>query len=678
MVNKPHAPRSGNKNAKKSAAPTINGEDTSYIVFGDDKKPSRKPKPSASTTTASNPTATSKDAASAATPPPDAEKKPDTRTLIGGASWTGKLPQTLFNEHCQKQRWERPEYTLRQTPQGFTGGVILRSKHPKTGEITALPPILPPVEYVKEGHAARPTAVEARHWAAAYALYRTGGSGKNIHMMLPPQYRELWKGDFVDLKSEAVAKGEAWLYEADPFAARKAHEEAKVAREKARVDSVKRAEEDKKLEVVSLDGRVQSKHVLKGWLRVPKVEMGGRTRREVEEMVRRGGAWNLHGAAMEAAERAKTVAELAGIGFRHSHVEEAAELCKDKEECLEWLLIHVPEDDLPKWTLPDNYMAGVSLASGDLKKEGKIKRLAAAGYAADLCEDVLNARDGDEDHAAEALQAKLLGEEEEQPGERPSLEFWEEEQATLEAIFGERYMSTGSMCTITLELQTPSKKPILLRARPPPSRYPENVPILCIEAELPAHVRLSITKRAIEAARADFLDQQMLFSIIDWLEQNIPTIIERPGRLSEIAGASSLPVISSHARSTVIRQHRPPRPLSGKANSQASQNLLMRWRARQDTPKQRTMLSARQNLPAWSKQEAIVLSVTQNQVTIISGETGSGKSTQSVQFILDDLIQRCLGEEVNIICTQPRRISALGLADRVADERCGRVGSTLR
>lgn len=64
-------------------------------------------------------------------------------------------------------------------------------------------------------------------------------------------------------------------------------------------------------------------------------------------------------------------------------------------------------------------------------------------------------------------------------------------------------------------------------------------------------------------------------------------------------------------------------------------------------------------------------------VTIISGETGSGKSTQSVQFVLDDLIQRQLGAVANIICTQPRRISALGLADRVADERCARVGDEI-
>jgi hypothetical protein len=39
-------------------------------------------------------------------------KKPTARTLIGGASWTGKLPTSILSEHCQKQRWEKPEYTM--------------------------------------------------------------------------------------------------------------------------------------------------------------------------------------------------------------------------------------------------------------------------------------------------------------------------------------------------------------------------------------------------------------------------------------------------------------------------------------------------------------------------------------------------------------------------------------
>ena len=42
----------------------------------------------------------------------DQPKKPSVRSVIGGASWTGKLPVNLLSEHCQRQKWEKPEYTM--------------------------------------------------------------------------------------------------------------------------------------------------------------------------------------------------------------------------------------------------------------------------------------------------------------------------------------------------------------------------------------------------------------------------------------------------------------------------------------------------------------------------------------------------------------------------------------
>ena len=39
-------------------------------------------------------------------------KKPTVKEVIGGASWTGKLPVNMLAEHCQKQKWEKPEYSM--------------------------------------------------------------------------------------------------------------------------------------------------------------------------------------------------------------------------------------------------------------------------------------------------------------------------------------------------------------------------------------------------------------------------------------------------------------------------------------------------------------------------------------------------------------------------------------
>eukprot|EP00959_Pyramimonas_sp_CCMP1952_P128834 2694332-Pyramimonas_sp.AAC.2 len=44
------------------------------------------------------------------------------------------------------------------------------------------------------------------------------------------------------------------------------------------------------------------------------------------------------------------------------------------------------------------------------------------------------------------------------------------------------------------------------------------------------------------------------------------------------------------------------------------------------------------------------------QVTVISGATGCGKTTQIPQLIMDDMLERGEGAKCKIICTQPRRL----------------------
>jgi len=55
-----------------------------------------------------------------------------------------------------------------------------------------------------------------------------------------------------------------------------------------------------------------------------------------------------------------------------------------------------------------------------------------------------------------------------------------------------------------------------------------------------------------------------------------------------------------------------------------------------------------------------------NQVIVIQGETGSGKSTQLVQYFAE----AGFAEKGKILCTQPRRVAAKSMAKRVAKE-CG-------
>ncbi|XP_010242093.1 PREDICTED: DExH-box ATP-dependent RNA helicase DExH6-like isoform X2 [Nelumbo nucifera] len=89
----------------------------------------------------------------------------------------------------------------------------------------------------------------------------------------------------------------------------------------------------------------------------------------------------------------------------------------------------------------------------------------------------------------------------------------------------------------------------------------------------------------------------------------------------------------------------------------------------------RQITEDRFKLPIASFRDAITSSVDSQQVVLISGETGCGKTTQVPQFLLDHMWRK--GEACKIVCTQPRRISATSVAERISSERGEKVGETV-
>uniref|UniRef100_A0AAV1T5J8 RNA helicase n=1 Tax=Peronospora matthiolae TaxID=2874970 RepID=A0AAV1T5J8_9STRA len=71
----------------------------------------------------------------------------------------------------------------------------------------------------------------------------------------------------------------------------------------------------------------------------------------------------------------------------------------------------------------------------------------------------------------------------------------------------------------------------------------------------------------------------------------------------------------------------------------------------------------RQRLPIYAHRNTIIEAVKSNQVTILVGETGSGKTTQIPQYIWED--DRV---HVRVAITQPRRVAAITVAQRVCEE----------
>ncbi|XP_068930489.1 ATP-dependent RNA helicase A isoform X2 [Petaurus breviceps papuanus] len=81
------------------------------------------------------------------------------------------------------------------------------------------------------------------------------------------------------------------------------------------------------------------------------------------------------------------------------------------------------------------------------------------------------------------------------------------------------------------------------------------------------------------------------------------------------------------------------------------------------------ILQEREMLPVKKFENEILRAIHRNSVVIIRGATGCGKTTQVPQYILDECIQNNRAAECNIVVTQPRRISAVSVAERVSYER---------
>lgn len=87
----------------------------------------------------------------------------------------------------------------------------------------------------------------------------------------------------------------------------------------------------------------------------------------------------------------------------------------------------------------------------------------------------------------------------------------------------------------------------------------------------------------------------------------------------------------------------------------------------------RTLREQREYLPAFAVREDLLRVIRDNQVVIVVGETGSGKTTQLTQFLHED----GYGNLGMIGCTQPRRVAAMSVAKRVAEEMEVKLGSTV-
>ena len=93
----------------------------------------------------------------------------------------------------------------------------------------------------------------------------------------------------------------------------------------------------------------------------------------------------------------------------------------------------------------------------------------------------------------------------------------------------------------------------------------------------------------------------------------------------------------------------------------------------QQKPELALLRAKKAELPMNQYRVEVLNLVNNNTYSIIVGATGSGKTTQVPQILLEEAITKDQGARCNIVCTQPRRIAAVSVARRVAEEKAERL-----
>ncbi|KAF9093821.1 putative ATP-dependent RNA helicase dhr2 [Mortierella sp. AD031] len=134
---------------------------------------------------------------------------------------------------------------------------------------------------------------------------------------------------------------------------------------------------------------------------------------------------------------------------------------------------------------------------------------------------------------------------------------------------------------------------------------------------------------------------------------------------STTVGSSTLSSASSHSEETGQRLSKKQRRQLKHQNESRPKKLANKEPTTEAmTQKAKDLRKHRQSLPIYTARDIIIKEVKENACVVIVGETGSGKTTQIPQYLLES----GLAKHGTISVTQPRRVAAINLAKRVAEE----------
>ncbi|KAJ1547398.1 hypothetical protein HK096_003114, partial [Nowakowskiella sp. JEL0078] len=514
-----------------------------------------------------------------------------------------------------------------------------------------------------------PSELKAKHFSATYALHRLC-SNLSIHSLLAPVFKDYW--DILQTrKKELPSNIIATDYISDPFNL------------PTRVLEKINPKENIELELADI---VENS--------LPEFSMPPKLIQLVEEIAKDAMAkkqnenirdGNKNQNQLDTNEKDKIVLKFVGLGFRKAHAIESLQYNFTEKDALHWLCIHVPEDDVPAKFIPQSSKQFIAQQhNNSLSEEYAIKRAISSGFSREIATSFLKKFSFEEPLAFAALYHRLISSPQHSiPSELDSAELLEirtDEIEALRAIYDTRVLS-DSLEMISVELLLTG---MCVEFHIPKSGlYPFELPGIIVKGLLPTYIKLSVMKAVGEYALdsdTGILGLPMIFALVSWIDENIDNIIDNPPPLISFSSVIELEdEVNEPQISQKIQNSENKRKFVKETDEEKklrSLQILEKFKQNTNTTEYQKMSSYRERLPSFKFRDQILNTLENSDVIVVCGETGCGKSTQIPQFILDSMILTERGSYCNIIITQPRRISATALAERISAERCEKLGDS--
>ena len=424
------------------------------------------------------------------------------------------------------------------------------------------------------------------------------------------------------------------------------------------------------------------------------------------------------------------VAELQTLGFEYEDSLEAARHSTSLSTALDWLCLNIPEDKLPSDFAsgaagkPVTVLRGGNLSHSDEMSpedmDPSLRELVSFGYDMDESIKSLEKHKGDVWTAAISLFLSLCaslgfqdcwGSSDMYLSSEASAsnEIFDEEKLALDAIFGENVIfrdrgivevsvnvpvtedTARALERYGVEYEEAQTEGLVIKVTymmpciSGAQSYPDVLPVLTVQSPcVPGPCMKHLTEIIVQNI-TQLQGQPVLYEIISCITDNVDISVEKMlGEVKETTilesteGSTGTATVGNAIHGQVASKKSSRGFTLSVSQRKEENNRLSSWQSKLSTSKDCSkMQQQRQRLPAAAMKDDVITAIENNTVTIIMGSTGCGKSTQIPQFILENAIAENRAGECNIICTQPRRISAIGLASRVAQERFESVGSTV-